>query len=945
MPAERRPEPALEPERTPRREPALELGRRPGLEPGRDRFRWSTAVYRRLLRAYPRPFRDRFADDMAEDFAALCDTETREAGPAAGRARAWRRALADLALSTLRERRLSRSRSARIANARHIGNAGAPGGHSFNGGFLMIAQEVRFAARRLRRTPGFALAALLTLGLGVGGTTAVFSVLQAVVLRPLPFPDPQRLVRLWELTPQGGNFSTSEPNFLDFRARLRTIEDLTAYRGIGMTLLGRGDAVRLQLTLVSHRFFALTGGAPALGRTFAEAEDRAGGDTRVIVLAHGSWQRRFGGDPAIVGQTIRLDDQPYAVIGVLPRTFDFPAETDGYVPLAASATSSRGNHMLRAIGRMRDSATLDEARADAVAVARALSAEYPVSNGGWGVRLDTFDNWMIGPQLRRTLLVLLGAAALLLVVACVNVANLVMVRATSRRKELAMQAALGAGRWRIVRGLLTESLLLASIGGALGTFLAYLAVPVLRRLAPAGTVPRLAEAAVDGTVLIVAIAISAAVGLCFGMLPALLQTRAMPQDWLRDSTGGSAGTGRHRVRELLMAGEIALAMMLLVGAALLVDSFRRLQTVDVGFDAANVFAVSVTVSGGPYAGCAPDTPGCDPAAAGRRRGQYFQEAQRRIASLPGVVAVGATNITPLAGDSTSQEVTIEGYVPNGPDDVPFIDWRIVSGGFFRAMSMPMVRGRTFTDADATASVPVVIVSAALATRYWPGQDPIGKRLSFGRNGTQWRTIVGVAHDMRDVRRDLDPQPIVYLSGTPGSLTLVVRTEGTIDGTASAIRRELQAIDGAIPIPLPEPLTRNLARTLAPARFSMLLMGLFAGVALVLAALGVYGVTAYGVALRTREIGVRLALGAEPGQMVRMILSRGLLLAVAGILTGSVGAFLLSGFLRSLLFETRPADLRSHALVAVILAGVAVVAIVIPARRASRIDPRQALIAE
>jgi putative ABC transport system permease protein len=819
----------------------------------------------------------------------------------------------------------------------------------------MIGQEIRIAARRLRRAPGFTLACILTLGLGIGGTTAVFSVMRAVVLQPLPFPQPERLVRLYEVTPQGRDFSASEPNFLDFRARLRAMEEFGAFRTTSMTMLGRGDAQELEITLASHGFFSLTGARTAIGRTFAADEDRAGGNSRVIVLSHGAWQRRFGGDRNVVGQKLTIDGDPHEVVGVMASGFDFPEETDGWIPLVAHARAPRGNHMLRTIGRLAPGQTLASAQEEARGVAAALAKEYPVSNGGWSARVGTLTDWLIGPQLRQTMFVLFGAAALLLAVASANVANLVMIRATSRRKELAMLAALGASRSRIARTLLAESLLLALAGGALGVMLAFFGVPAIQQLAPT-TVPRLDEAVVDGTVLIVAIAVSVAVGVLFGLMPAFLQTRVSLLDWLRDTTGGAGGaSGRRGLRELLVAGELALAMMLLVGAALLVDSFRRLQTVDVGFDPAGVVAVDVGLTSGPYANCIPAlVPGCDRAAAIRRRAQFVIEAQERLKTLPGVVAVGATSLSPLSGGGTASEVTIDGFVPRGPDDAPFADWRAVTGGFFKTMGLAMMRGRTFTTTEEVEGGPVVIVSETLARQYWPNENPVGRRLAMGRREQQakedveWLTVIGVARDLRDTTREADPRPVVFLPYGGRSwpfMAIAAKTRGPIDGIAAAIRRDLRTVDPAIPIGDPYPLTRNLDRTMTAPRFSMLLMALFAGVALVLAALGVYGVTAYAVALRTREIGLRMALGAVPRDVLRLIAGRGLILAVLGIVAGSFGAFVLSGFLESLLFQTRPANAGSHALVASVLLMVALVAILIPAWRASRIDPRQALTSE
>jgi predicted permease len=788
-----------------------------------------------------------------------------------------------------------------------------------------LSQDLAYGLRYLRANPGFALAAVLTLALGIGASTTIFGVANAVILRPLPFRAPEELVRIWETNPATDDFSASDPNYLDWRARNKSFADLAAYRWGSLNLVGDGTPEQLTTIAVTHTLFPLLGVPPRLGRAFTADEDRPPG-ARVVLLSDGLWQRRFGGASDVIGRTLSLDGQPYTVIGVLPPRFGFANDAELWRPLAPDPRSDRNNHMLGVVGRLRPNVTLEAASADMQAVARQLSQQYPESNREWGARLATFDEWLIGRELRDRVVALLFAVGLLLLMACVNVANLLIARASTRQREISVRAALGAGRWRLARQLLTESLVLAAIGAVAGIALAAMAMPVLRGVG-GDTVPRLDEMGLDWRVISFAAAASLLTGLLFGVAPALHASRSGMHGVLR-SGARIASTGR--LRSTLVVASIALAMLLLVGAGLVGTSFLRLMRVDPGFTSERVLVASISLPRERYAN--------------DRIAPFHREMVSRIAAVPGVRAAGAINIAPYSGGNSAIDFSIVGRPPAKPGEFLQASWRSVTPGYFGALGLRLKRGRLLNETDVADGVPVIVISDTMAKRHWPGEDPIGKQIQVGGAPKPF-TVVGVVNDVRAVTLEDEPGPIIYLSYHQvalRSMWLTVRAVGAPTSVAGAVQREIWAIDKTLPVANMQPLTQLMSEAAAQPRLTMLIFAIFASAALALAAIGVYGVVAYSVAQRTREIGVRMALGAQPGRIVRGILRHGLGLALIGIVIGLAGAYALSRFIAAILYGTEPTDLLTYGSVALVLALCAAVASLLPARRAARVDPVTAL---
>ena len=876
-------------------------------------------LYAWLLGLYPRAFRERFGAAMESDFRGMRESAR---GPA-GHARAWFVALLDLARSVPRE-------WARTGVRRE----GWPGR-------WMV--DVGNAARTLRRRPGHALAVVGTLAVGVGSTTALFSVLDAVVLSPLPYPEPDRLVRVWEVTPQGGTFSTADANFVDFRARNRTLSHLAAFSYTQRTLLADGEPERLSTLEATPEATEVLGVTPLLGRAFVAAEGTPSGEANVVLLSAGLWERRFGADPSVVGRTLVLDGTPHEVVGVLPHGVLVTGDPDLWLPMVPDAGADRGDHEIEMIGRLRDGVSLEAARADLARVARELGEEHPGTNAGWGVALETFPEWIIGPALATTMLVLFLAGGLLLLVACTNASNLLVVRATERAREIGVRAALGAGRARIARQLVLESLLLSLCAGALGTALAYVGVPLLIGLAPGG-IPRLETTAVDGTVLAFALVVALAVGIGFGMIPALHAVRRNVFASLR--SGARVETrGGLRVRRVMLVAQLALATMVLTGAALLRSSFLRLQAVDLGFDADRVVAVPLALTAAQYRGCTPAGGPCDMETGLEARAAFLRAATERLAGLPGVAAVGATNISPLSGSGTVVDITVEGDAPRTQAEARFTEWRTVRGDPFAALGMPILAGRTFTDAELDGGAAVVMVSRAFVDRYMQGRDAVGQRIAFGTNGTNWRRIVGVVEDVRDRAVTQDLRPMLYYPHAYYPLpfmTLLVRTDGEPAALASSIRAELRALDATLPVPIVRPLTEYRAESIASERFAMTLMSVFATLALVLAVLGVYGTMLYDVTRRMREFGLRAALGARRPALLGQVLRETMRPLLIGLALGILGAVAASDLLAATVFDTGSLRPAAYAAAAALLALATLCAGLLPALRATRVDPSVAL---
>ncbi len=796
-------------------------------------------------------------------------------------------------------------------------------------------QDLRYGLRMLIKHPGFAAVAVSALALGIGANTAIFSVVNAVLLRPLPYRNPERLVMVWEdHRGRGGPEREwlSPADWQDWREQNQVFERIAAMLDWGPTLTGQAEPESLVGAAVSHDMFAALGSEPTLGRSFRPEEDRAGAE-RVVVLSHGLWQRRFGSDPRIIGQALMLSGDSYTVVGVMPAGFKFPvianAELWRTLRPALNPGCQRGCVVLRAIARLKPEATLERARTEMTAIARRIEEQYPQSNKGVGATLIPLHEQLVG-NLRDAMLVLLGAVAFVLLIACANVANLMLARSAAREKEMAIRAALGAGRTRIVRQLLTESVLLALVGGALGLLLAYWMVDLLVSFSPPSAL-RVDEIAIDGRVLGFTLGLALLTGLVFGLAPAVQVSRTDLNHSLkeggRDAPSGARGG---RLRGALVAAELALALMLLVGAGLLIKSFVMLQRVDPGFNPDQVLTLNVALPSINY----PDRPQIT---------AFYTQLLDRIKALPGVQSVGTTSSLPLGGNDSDTDFVIEGRPPSPPGQQPVAWYGLVSPDYFRALGMRLVRGRVFTERDDEKASRVVIISEAMARRYFPAEDALGKRLGTGPNA--WREIVGVMADVKQFGLEIDARPTMYLPDRQSparAMTVVVRTTAEPLQLAAAVRAAVWEGDKNLAMAKVMPMAQLVSTSIAQPRFILLLLGIFAGVALALAAVGIYGVMSYTVTQRTREIGVRMALGARPRDVLRLVVGQGLLLTALGVGIGLAGAVGLTRLMRTLLFGVQPTDPATFALIALLLAGVALLACYLPARRAAKVDPMVAL---
>jgi putative ABC transport system permease protein len=798
-----------------------------------------------------------------------------------------------------------------------------------------LLQDLRYGARMLLKNPGFTLIVLLTLALGIGANTAVFSAVNAVMLRQLPFANPDRLVRLNESNPERGwpTFSVSQPNFLDWRARNQTFEALAATIGENFNLNAGGEIEVVQGASVTADFLPVLGVTPALGRNFLPEEDRPGGNTRVALVTHGFWQRRFGGDRAIVGKTLTISDNTFTVVGVLPESFNWGVRNELFTPLAPDPASNRGNHNLQVIGRLKPGVTWEHARADLNTIARQLAQQYPESNNGWSVTGQKFYDWIVPEQSRRSLLVFAGAVIFVLLIACSNVANLLLARAAARQKEMAIRMALGAGRGRIIRQLFCEALLLALVAGGLGLLVALWMVEAFKTLNPA-TLPRLNELSIDGRVLAFSLLISLATGALFGLFPALQASRPDVHETLKDGGRSSGGaSGRQRVRGALVIAEVALSVALLIGAGLLLRSFAKLQDVELGFRPENLLTMRINLPRNRYSG-------------DQESWAFYTRLLRETKALPGVQDAALTSSVPLSGlGNTGGEVQIPGRAAAPDGSQPSAAWRVVSPGYWRTLGIPL-RGRDFDERDTAESQPVTIISEEMARRYWPGEDPLGKPVTLRSLGNKTYTIIGVAGDIRSLRPETEPGPTVYVSTAVMARAiqsrLVVHTRTEPAAQTAAVRGVLRSIDANVPVIDIQTVEQLLYDSLGSRRFNMFLLGSFAAVALLLASVGLFGVMAYLVSQRTHEIGIRLALGARPRDVFRLVIGRGMLLALVGAAVGLVAAFGLARFLDTLLFQVKPTDALAFTVAPVLLLGVALLACYVPARRATKVDPMVAL---
>ena len=795
-----------------------------------------------------------------------------------------------------------------------------------------LRHDLRYAVRGLRSSPGFTAVALLTLAMGIGASTTIFSVANAVLLRPFPYHEPDRIVRLYETNPTTETFSISEPDYIDWRQRVRSLSQLAAFAAENASLLGDGDPEELSAMAATPSLFPLLGARPLMGRFFREDEAKPDAAARVVVLSNAAWQTRFGADPRVVGRTVNLSGTSYEIIGVMPPELVFPGTPALWVPLAPSMTArgetARGNRRLGVLGRLAPNVTRAQALDELRSVARDLARQYPETNREWSANVTSLEEWLIGDQLRTRVQVLLVAVGLLLLMGCVNVANLLLARATARQREMSVRAALGAGRGRIVRQLLTESLVLAAIGSALGVALTAVAVPVLRDVG-ATAIPRLDELSVDWRVVAFGIVASVATGILFGIAPALQASRADLNDVLR-SGGRVAAAGR--LRSILIVTSVALALVLLVGAGLVGRSFERLMGVDYGFRTDGVFTASLTVGNERYRDRA-------------KRAAFYAEAEGRLAAAPGIRAVGFTNVAPFSGGSTAIRFLVVGRQPANADEFLSAHWRSVTPGYFAAIGVALKKGRLIADSDGERAPRAVVITETMARQIWPGVDPVGQQIMVGGGGGPTWTVVGVVGDIRDQLLQNEPETMMYLSFQQVSwdtMWLLVRGTGDPLALAPVVRREIHAIDPLMPVANEQPLARLVSDIAAQPRFTAMIFGLFASAALVLAVVGVYGLVAYGVTQKRREIGVRLALGATPSRIVVGVVRYGVGLAGFGIAIGLWAAYALSRFMRAILYDVAATDVVTYLAVAALLMACAGAASILPARRAARLEPVRAL---
>ena len=854
-------------------------------------------LYRVLLRCYPGEFRDDYEREM---MLAFRERLSHDRGVGLGAVlRLWGQLLADSIVRAPRE---------------HLD---------------VLRQDVRYAIRALRRSPAFALTAIATLALGVGANTAIFSIVHAVALRPLPYEASDRLIRIWErhesLAPEG--FAVSLPNYASWRDRAQTVE-IAGWRGGSVTLQGKGEPVRVQSVAIAPDYFRLLRVKPIVGRVLAIDDERAAAGN-VAMIRDSLWRGYFNSDPGIIGTAVTIAGQSHTIVGVIDED-SVPLSAEFYMPLRFDVgKEDRSNHIGSVIGRVKDGFSVAQATQEMEAIARQLEAEFPASNKGWGVNVETVYDWLIPADTRRALFVLLGAVGCVLLIACANVANLMLARAASRKREIAVRLAIGAARRRVIRQVLTEGMVLALVGGLAGILIAYWSVPVMRQWLPE-TLPRGDEADVNLTVLLFSLGVCALTGLLFAVLPALASSRHDVIGTLKEGARGTSGTGA-RSRQVLAAAQVALATVLLVGAGLFTQSLQRLQHVDLGFDSVNLTTGMMGIQGDRYR---------EPGAAWNG---FYKRLLDRLAAAPGVEGVAMSSGAPFGGGNTGMPITAVGGSQLGTTSLQ-TDWRMVSPDYFRAMRIPLRGGRFFSETG-TGDQTALIASATMARRIWGDENPIGKQIKAGPNGVF--TVVGVVDDVRNLDLALSPAPTMYLPATRfvwPTMTIIVRGDERAQA-ASLLRTAVREQDPQLAVFNIRTMDEMIQRSASQPRLNASLVTLFAALAALLAAVGIYGVLAYLVSQRTQEIGIRMALGAGKSSVQRLVLSRGLRLAGLGLAAGVGGAVLVARWIGTLLFEIQARDPWTIGAAVAAVALVTVVASYIPARRAARVDPLIALRAE
>jgi len=806
-----------------------------------------------------------------------------------------------------------------------------------------LLQDLRYGARMLMKKPGFTLIAVITLALGIGANTAIFSVVNAVLLRPLRYSDPNRLAQVWQNFPQSGanQVPISAPEFLDYKDQNRVFERMAAFRPQGFTLTSGGEPERVLGLRVSADLFPLLGVAPALGRAFLPEEDQLGGP-RAVLLSHGFWQRRFGSDTALIGRSLALDGESFTVVGVMPPGFQFPPQSLqndlwANVPFDANDLNRRGWRPLGVIARLKSGVSADQANAEL----KATAARFPVSGPAPGAYMVPLQEQVVG-RVRRALLVLFGAVSFVLLIACANVANLSLSQAAARQREMAVRAAVGASRARLIRQLLVESLPLALLGGGVGLLLAMWIVDLLVSANPAN-IPRTNEIGIDLRVLGFTLSVSLLTGVIFGLAPAWQFSKLDLNESLKEGgRGASVSFRRFSLRSLLLVSEVALSLALLIGAGLMINSFARLLRVDPGFDPRGVLTMQIALPQSKYSEI-------------QQRAFFFEQALERIRSLPGVQSAGMTSALPLTGNPDFG-FTIEGRTPSAPGDVPQTRWRAISPDYLRTMGILRRRGRYFTGQDHEKATGVAIINETMARRFWPDGDPLGKRIKLGgpQRPYPWMEIVGIVGDVKHDGLDAPVNPEMYMpyAQTPFSqmpaglrfppMTLVARGGSDHASLAAAARAEIKALDKDQPVANIRTLDQLLANSISQQRFYLMLLAFFASISLILAVVGLYGVVSYTVKQRTHEIGVRMAFGARAGDVLRLIIKFGMKLTLIGVVVGLAVALALTRLMKALLFDVSATDPLTFIVIALLLTGVALLACWIPARRAAKADPMVAL---
>jgi putative ABC transport system permease protein len=803
-----------------------------------------------------------------------------------------------------------------------------------------LLQDIRYAIRTMASNRAFTAVAVLVLALGIAANAVIFSVVNAVLLRALPFPDADRIVMVFESDLQRHTEDAiAAANFVDWRDQNQVFESIATYREENFNLTGADRPERVSGVISTAGLFPALAVKPILGRVF-QTDDENHGSGRVAVISRSLWERRFGADANILGQKLIANGEPLTVIGVMPGEFTFPEQAELWIPPKQvvpehvlrpniNMATNRDSNYLSAVARVKPGISLAQAKADMDSVAARMAEQNPNNNMGRGAKLVPLREHEVG-DIRATLLVLFGAVGFVLLIACANVANLLLARATTRQKEIAIRTALGASRSRLIRQLLTESVVLSIAGGGLGLLVAMWGIHSTVAILPA-SVYGAKDIGIDGMVLAFVLVVSLTTGLVFGLVPAMQATKSDLNESLKEGgRGGTAGARRNRARGLLVVSEIALSLVLLIGAGLMIRSFIRLEQVNPGFNARNVLTMRLSLPSAQYSDV-------------RKRASFFQQVIERIQSMPGVQSAAAISRLPLTPGNSGRGLTIEGFQNDASGNGPNADYRVISPDYFKTMGISLIKGRVFTDRDNTEASDAAIINKTMAGRYWPGEDPLGKRMRIDNDPTM--QVVGVVEDVKHFGLDSQARPEFYVPYEKDPwpfMTVVVRGSSDPKSLAGAMRSEVWAVDGDLPVPDIKTIEQLLSDSVARRRFNMLLLAVFGGVALVLAAVGIYGVMSYSVTQRSHEIGIRMALGAKQSDVLKLVVGQGMTLALIGVGIGLAAAFALTRVMTSLLFAVGATDPLTFVVISVVLTGVALGACFVPARRATRVDPMIAL---